>query len=349
MKAAIYYGASTGIGHAQRMPIEDWPTPEIKPHEVLVKVAACGVCHTDLHYLDHGVPTFKKPPMVLGHEVSGIAAQIGSAVKGFKEGDTVLLPSVLSCGTCEFCRTGRENICQTMMMFGNNVDGGYAEYIVAPGKDIFHLPKEIPLVEGAIIADAISTPFHAVKNRAEVKPGDSVVVMGCGGVGVNVVQLAAAVGGIVIAVDISDVKLEWAKKMGAAYTLNPTKVENLSKAVRALTGGGGADIAIEAIGLPKTIEASFGTLRKGGRLVVVGYSAEDIKLSAAKIMYFEMEVRGSLGCRPVDYPKLIELARIGKVKVAELVTHKLPLDKINDAFDMLRNHDESCLRAVVMP
>ncbi len=342
MKAAIFRGPH------QPLAIEEWPTPSITSRDVLVKVSACGICHTDLHYLDHGVATFKKPPLILGHEPSGIAAQVGGDVKNFREGDRVLLPAVLTCGTCDYCRTGRENICSTMTMFGNNVDGAYAEYVVAPAKDIFHLPPDIPLEEGSIIADAISTPFHAVKNRAEVRAGDSVVVYGCGGVGVNIVQVAAAFGGVVIAVDVSDRKLEWAKRLGATYTLNPTTVENPGKEIKKITGGG-ADIAIEAIGKPQTIEAAFGTLRKGGRLVVVGYSCEEIRLSAAKIMYFEMEVRGSLGCRPVDYPKLIELCRIGKIKVKELVTQKFPLEKINDAFDLLRNHDENALRSVVVP
>jgi propanol-preferring alcohol dehydrogenase len=342
MKAAIFHGPH------QRLLIEEWQKPVITSHEVLVKVAACGVCHTDLHYIDHGVPTFKKPPLILGHEPSGIVAEAGSAVRNFKEGDRVLLPAVLTCGSCEFCRTGRENICSTMTMFGNNVDGAYAEYVAAPAKDVFHLPKEIPLEEGSVIADAVSTPYHAVKNRAEVRGGDSVVVFGCGGVGINLVQIAAAFGGIVIAVDISDTKLELAKKFGASYTVNSSKVENIGKEIKKLTGGG-ADIAIEAIGRPQTIEMAFGTLRKGGRLVVVGYSAEDITLSAAKIMYFEMEVRGSLGCRPVDYPRLIELCRIGKIRVKELVTQKFPLEKINDAFDLLRSHDENALRSIVMP
>lgn len=342
MKAAIFHGPN------QPLKIEEWQTPSIKTHEVLVKVAACGICHTDLHYIDHGVPTFKKPPLILGHEPSGIIAQVGSDVKNFNEGDRVLLPAVLTCGSCEFCRTGRENICQTMIMFGNNIDGAYAEFVAAPAKDVFHLPKEIPLEEGSIIADAISTPYHAVKNRAEVRGGDTVVVFGCGGVGINVVQVAAAFGGVVIAVDVSEKKLEWARKLGASYTVNPSKVENIGKEIKKLTGGG-ADIAIEAIGQSQTIEAAFGTLRKGGRLVVVGYSAEDIKLSAAKIMYFEMEVRGSLGCRPVDYPRLIEMCRIGKIKVAELVTQKFPLEKINEAFDLLRNHDENALRSIVIP
>lgn len=342
MKAAIFYGSN------QKLKIEEVPTPQITHDEVLVKVAACGICHTDLHYLDHGVPTVKKPPMILGHEPSGIISAIGLSVKNVKEGDRVLLPAVYTCGTCSFCRSGRENICNTMIMFGNNVDGAYAEYVKAPAKDVFILPKEIPLEEGAIIADAVSTPFHAVKNRAEVKPGDTVVVYGCGGVGVNVVQVAAACGGTVIAVDISDAKLEWAKKLGSSYTINPLKEENVAKTIRKLTNGG-ADTAIEAIGNPKTIEAAFNTLRKGGRLVVIGYTNESITLPASKIMYFEMEVRGSLGCRPVDYPRLIEMVRIGKIKVTELVTHKFPLEKIEDAFDLLRNHDETALRSIVIP
>ncbi|HLA99944.1 MAG TPA: zinc-binding dehydrogenase [Bacteroidota bacterium] len=342
MKAAIFREPH------KPLVVEEVPQPQIGPGEVLVKVAACGVCHTDLHYIDHGVPTFKKPPLILGHEASGTVAGVGAGVKQFREGDQVLLPAVYSCGYCDFCRTGRENICQSMMMFGNNVDGAYAEFVAAPAKDIFHLPKEIPLKEGSIIADAISTPYHAVKNRAEVKAGDYVVVFGCGGVGMNVVQVAAAVGGLVIAVDISDKKLEFARAFGAIATVNPGKVENTGKEIKKLTGGG-ADIAIEAIGNPATIRAAFAALRKGGRLVIVGYSADDITLSAAKIMYFEMEIRGSLGCRPVDYPRLIELCRLKKIKVAEQVTHRFPLGKINDAFDLLRSRDESVLRSIVIP
>ncbi|KPJ60102.1 MAG: hypothetical protein AMJ46_08325 [Latescibacteria bacterium DG_63] len=342
MKAAVFHGPN------QPLKIEDVPVPKIKDDEILVKVAACGVCHTDLHYIDHGVPTFKKPPLILGHEPSGIVEKAGAKVKNFKEGDRILLPAVLACGYCEFCRTGRENICQTMIMFGNNIDGAYAEYVAAPAKDAFHLPDELPLVESCIIADAISTPYHAVKNRAEVKPGDSVVVVGCGGVGINAVQIAAAVGGSVIAVDVQNGKLDWAKKLGAIATINPKEEENVGKAVRKLTGGG-ADIAIECVGTPATIELAFSTLRKGGRLVILGYSAKDVTLNAGKIMYFEMEVRGTLGCRPVDYPKLIELARTGRIKVAELVTHKFPLEKINDAFDLMRKADESALRSVVIP
>jgi len=338
MKAAVFYGAK------QPLKVEEYPKPQAGPDEILVKVAACGVCHTDLHYIDHGVPTFKKPPLILGHEASGTVAEIGANVKNFKVGDRVLLPAVVTCGSCEFCRIGRENICKNMIMFGNHIDGAYAEYVKAPAKDAFLLPAEIPLEEGCIIADAISTPYHAVKNRAQVRPGDIVAVFGCGGVGVNVVQLAAAAGATVIAVDVVQKKLDWAKKFGAVYTLDASKSADAAKDIRKMTNGG-ADIAIEAIGNPATITTAYNSLRKGGRLCVIGYTDKDMTISAAKMMFFEMEVVGSLGCRPVDYPRLIEMVRIGKVQVTPLVTHKFPLERINKAFDTLRQGE--CLRAIV--
>jgi alcohol dehydrogenase, propanol-preferring len=216
------------------------------------------------------------------------------------------------------------------------VDGAYAEYVTAPAKDVFILPDEIPLVEGCIIADAVTTPYHAVKNRAEVRPGDIVVVYGCGGVGLNVVQFARLAGGIVIAVDIADEKLDHARRLGAADVINAGQESaGVAKAVRRITGGG-ADIAIEAIGNPATMKEAFGSLRPGGRLVVVGYSDHEVALNAGRIMYREMEIRGSLGCRPVDYPRVIELARAGRIEVASLVTARFPLDEINAGMDTLR-------------
>jgi alcohol dehydrogenase, propanol-preferring len=330
MRAAIFYEANAPLQ------VRDWPDPEVDAGEILVRVAACGLCHTDLHYLDHGVPTAKRPPLILGHEATGIVAALGAGVTNVKEGDRVLLPAVLPCGSCAACRIGRENICLNLRMFGNDVDGAYAEYVKAPARDVFRLPDEIPLVEGCIIADAVTTPYHAVKNRAEVRPGDYVVVYGCGGVGLNVVQLAHLAGGFVIAVDIADEKLEHARRLGAAATINARpETSGVAKAVRRLTGAG-ADIAIEAIGNPATMKDAFGTLRPGGRLVVVGYSDHEVALNAGRIMYREMEIRGSLGCRPVDYPRVIELARRGRIEVASLVTARFPLAEINAGLDALR-------------
>jgi D-arabinose 1-dehydrogenase-like Zn-dependent alcohol dehydrogenase len=256
MKAAVFHGSEGGLK------VEDIPVPQVGPDQILVKVAACGACHTDLHYLEHGVPTFKKPPIVLGHEASGVVEEVGVDVPNFKTGQRVLIPAVLTCGKCRFCRMGRENICSDMKMLGNHFDGAYAEYVAVPAKDVLDLPASIPIEEASIIADALSTPYHAVKNRAQVKPGDTVVVFGCGGVGINAVQIAATVGAYVIAVDVNEKKLKWATELGAARTINASKVERVSKEVKKLTGGG-ADIAMEVIGNPRTIEEAFESVRVG--------------------------------------------------------------------------------------
>ncbi len=328
------------------MKIEDIPVPAITANQVLVKVAACGVCHTDLHYIEHGVPTFKKPPMVLGHEASGIVEEAGANVSNVKKGGRVLIPAVLTCGKCDLCRQGRENICSSMTMLGNHIDGAYAEYVAVDAKDVLDLPESVPLEEASIIADAVSTPYHAVKNRARVQPGDTVVIFGCGGVGINAVQLAAAVGAYVIAVDVNDRKLQWATEFGAARTINASQVERVSKEVKKLTGGG-ADIAIEVIGNPKTIVEAFESVRVGGRLCVVGYTHETISVVAGKIMFKELEIVGSLGCRPVDYKPLIRMVEQGKIDIKRLVTHRFSLDEIGKAFEAMK--EGVSLRSIVIP
>ncbi len=340
MKAAVFHGSDVGLK------VEDIPVPEIGGDEILVKVAACGVCHTDLHYIEHGVPTFKKPPVVLGHEASGIVQNVGADVSNVRVGQRVLIPAVLTCGRCTACRQGRENICSDMKMLGNHFDGAFAEYVAVPSKDVLDLPESLPLEESSIIADAISTPYHAVKNRARVQPGDTVVIFGCGGVGMNAVQLASAAGGYVIAVDINDRKLQWAAEFGAAKTINATQVERVSKEVKKLTGGG-ADIAMEVIGNPRTIEEAFECVRVGGRLCVVGYTHEAISIVAGKIMFKEIEVVGSLGCRPVDYIPLIRMAVQGKIDVKKQVTHRFSLDEIDKAFEAMK--EGVSLRSIVIP
>ncbi len=341
MKAAVFHEPK------QPLKIEEVETPKIESHEILVKIAACGVCNTDMHYIDHGVPTFKKPPLILGHEPSGIVEEAGAGVKNFKVGDRVLIPPVFSCGYCANCRLGRENICFNMVMLGNHIDGAFAEYTKVPAKDCQHLPEELPLEESSIIADAISTPYHAVKNRAQVRPGDSVVVFGCGGVGINVVQVASAAGASVIAVDRVDYKLDMAKKLGAQHTINASDKEDkvLLKEIRTLTGGG-ADIAIEAIGNPKTIELASAAVKAGGLHCQIGYTRHSVPMNAGRLMFREIEIKGSLGCRPVDYPNIIEMVKTGKIQLEPVVTHKFKLEDIDKAFDLMRKGES--LRSIIV-
>jgi alcohol dehydrogenase, propanol-preferring len=339
MRAAVFHGAD------RPMSIEDIAMPEPAAGEILVRVAGCGVCHTDLHYIDHGTPTFKKPPIVLGHEIAGRVASTDPTGR-FAEGDAVLLPAVLSCGSCTACRTGRENICERNIMLGNNVDGGYAEYITVPSKDVFALPAEIPLVEAAIIADALTTPYHAVVNRGRVLPGDRVVVIGCGGVGLNVVQMAAALGARVIGIDTSESKRDWARRFGAEAALDPAAEGRLERSLRELTGGG-ADVVFEVVGKPDTQELAVAAARTGGRVVLVGYSPDAMRLNSGRVMFRELDVVGSLGCRPVDYPRVIELVRQGRIRMTDLVTHRFALDEIDAAFDALRGG--TAIRSVIVP
>ncbi len=320
--------------------VDDYDSPKIDgvTGQVIVDITACGVCHTDIGFLDHGVPTGKSPPLILGHEMAGVVREISDDVKSFKQGDHVLIPAVISCGNCYQCRIGRENICSNQTFFGSNVDGGFAEQIMVPAKDIFHLPSEIPLEEGCIIADAISTPYHAVKNRGKVRPGDWAVVIGCGGIGLNLVQNIKVAGGLPIAVDIVPEKLDIAKNLGAVETISAKDMDDrgIVGTIRKMTKGG-ADIAFEAIGNPATFKQAFNSLRTGGRLVAVGYSPKRWDgFDIGRVMFREMELIGSLGCRTVDYPRIIELVKNKKLVVEPLVTAKYPLAEINEAFDVMR-------------
>jgi 6-hydroxycyclohex-1-ene-1-carbonyl-CoA dehydrogenase len=293
------------------------------------------MCHTDLHYLDHGVKPFKELPLILGHEAAGTVERVGEAADGAAEGDRVLIPAVLSCGHCGYCRKGRENLCDEMVMLGNHIDGAYAEFIAVPASQCVPVPEDIPLERASIIADAVSTPYHAVKHRGRVRMGDTVAVVGCGGVGLNVVQCAKASGATVVAIDLNANRLETATKLGADVTVNPADVERLDKHIRKLTGGG-VDVAFEVIGNPKTINVAYGLLRRGGRLCVIGYSHEDVTLSAAKLMFYELEVVGSLGCGGGEYPEIIELVRTGRIQLDPIISGTVPLDDINDGLDRLR-------------
>ena len=341
MKAAVFRAPKAPLE------IEDVATPDPGDGEALIEVAACGVCHTDLHYLDHGVPTFKKPPLILGHEVSGIVTAVGDDTQ-VVVGDRVLVPAVIGCGKCSACRRGRENVCSSMRMLGNHMDGGYAEFVVVPAHQLVPLPDELPLPESAIIADALTTPYHAVVNRGRVQPGDRVAVFGCGGIGLNVVQMATAVGAYVVAVDINADRLELAQRLGAEGTVDAAAAsgDESSEAVRELTDGG-ADVTFECIGRSDTQEQAFRATSNGGRLVLVGYSPRAMELNSGRVMFREMEVLGSLGCPGVDYHRVVDMVRRKRIKLTELVTGRFPLEEIDSAFDALRAGQG--VRSIVVP
>jgi alcohol dehydrogenase, propanol-preferring len=340
MRAATFHGSG------RPLTIGEVPRPALGTGDALVKVAACGFCHTDLHYLDHAVPTAKPPPMVLGHEISGVVEEVAPGTPGPSPGDRVLVPAVLPCGSCSLCRSGRGNICPHLQMLGNHIDGGFAEFVRVPARDLVPLPGDLDLRRSAVIADALTTPYHAVVHRGRVTAGDWVVVIGCGGVGINVVQFARAVGASVIAVDLRPEKLELARRLGACEVLDPSEHPDLGRDVQKRTGGG-VDVAFEVVGKPETVRTALSTLRRGGRLCVVGYSDSVVPVPLNRLMFFEQEIVGSLGCRPVDYPRVIEMVRTGKVRLEEVVTRSVPLERIGEAAEDLRAGKG--LRTLVVP
>src|SRR5437899_481062 len=267
MKAAVL----SAIGGP--ITIEDIPTPSPKAGEVLVRVAACGVCHTDLHVVK-GEVQFPLP-CVLGHEISGVVEAVAPDIKTAQPGDAVVCSFIMPCGVCHYCVRGRDDLCETFFAMnrlrGTLYDGtsrlrrsdgsalamysmgGLAEYAVVPASDVFPAPANVPLTDACILGCALMTAYGAVKNQARVQPSDAVAVVGVGGVGSNVVQIARAFGaGQIIAVDVRDDKLEAAKGLGATYTVNATRGDAVA-AVNALTEGRGVDVAIEALGRPEPV------------------------------------------------------------------------------------------------
>ncbi len=340
MKAAVFKGSG------KTLEVTDVPTPSPSAGEVLVRVAGCGMCHTDLHYLDHGVKTFKDPPIVLGHEAAGTVESVGVGVDETLVGSRVLIPAVLSCGRCPYCRKGRENLCDNLRMLGNHIDGAYAEFIVVGADELVPVPESLPLEQACVIADAVSTPYHAVKDRGRVHAGDTVAVVGCGGVGLNLVQCAILAGARVVAVDLNPERLEIARRLGAFETIDPGEIERVDKHVRKLTGGG-VDVAFEAVGTPNTMQLGYNLLKRGGRLCVIGFSHEPVPISAAKLMFFELELVGSLGCGGGEYPEIMNLVQAGRIQLDPIVSGTIPLDNINDGFDRMRRGEG--VRWVVTP
>ena len=352
MKAAVF---SEVGGH---LTIEEIPRPYPKAGEVLVKVAACGVCHTDLHVIKGEV---KFPvPCVLGHEISGVVEEVAPDVRTIRPGDAVVCSFIMPCGVCYYCLRGRDDLCETFFAMnrlkGTLYDGesrlrrsdgsslamysmgGLAEYAVVPASAVFSAPANVPLTDACILGCALMTAYGAVKNQARVQPSDAVAVVGVGGVGSNVIQIARAFGaGLIIAVDVRDEKLEAAKGLGATHTVNAIQ-EDAVAAVNALTDGRGVDVAIEALGRPETVVSAFMMTRDGGRVVVIGIApgttTADIEIT--RLVRRGIQLMGSYGSRVrTDLPELLALAARGQVSVSQPITRRYRLEQVDEAYAAL--------------
>ena len=297
------------------------------PDEVVVEVAGCGVCHTDISFAFDGVPTRHALPLVLGHEISGKVVAAGERASAWL-GRSVIVPAVIPCGSCPACKTGRATICRRQFMPGNDGDGGFATHVLVPSRGLCSVPSALPpgitLEALSVVADAVTTPYEAIR-RAELGPEDVAVIVGAGGIGGFGVQIAASTGAAVVAIDIDRERLDLAAKHGAGLALDPNSMDmkGMRSAVREFSKQSGR----RAIGL-KLFEMSgtaagqataFGLLDFGAYLAVVGFAAKPVELRLSNLMAYDATARGNWGCPPERYPEALGLVLEGQVALAPFI------------------------------
>ena len=315
----------------------DVPIPGISPSDVLIRVAAGGICHSDVHYRN-GISKIDHLPLTLGHEIAGRVEEVGSSVTHVSDGDRVCVHYVVSCGWCEFCVRGCEQFCRSGQMIGKHRDGGYAEFIKVPGANAFPLPDEIPSEVGAIMMCSSATALHAL-NKARFKAGESIAIFGFGGLGFSALQLARAYDcGDVYVVEINPAKLASAIAMGAiaidARSADP--VEQIKDA----TAGRGVDVALELIGSAKTMRQAVLCLGPLGRAALVGLTEESMSVFPyTELINKEAEIIGVSDHLATELPALIEFARSGNLRFSPETLRVADLDaaQINAALDELQN------------
>jgi 6-hydroxycyclohex-1-ene-1-carbonyl-CoA dehydrogenase len=318
--------------------------------EALVEVAGCGVCHTDLGFWAGGVPTRHALPLTLGHEVSGTVVEAGAGAEGWI-GRAVVVPAVIPCGACDACRAGRGAVCPKQVFPGNDVHGGFATHVRVPARGLCPVPdledprtnpRGLALADLSVIADAVSTPYQAVV-QSGLCEGDLAVFVGAGGVGGFGVQIAAALGAAVLAVDPSEARRALVSEHGAQATLDPRALDPraLKAAVRAFADARRIPTwrwrLFETSGTVQGQATAFGLLAPGAHLSLVGYTAEKVEVRLSNVMAFDATVRGTWGCLPELYPAVLDLVLSGRVALAPFVERR-PLAQIQRTFEDLQAH-----------
>ncbi|WP_373120824.1 zinc-binding dehydrogenase [Mycobacterium marinum] len=343
MRAERFYADSKTVV------LEDVPIPEPGPGEVLVKVAYCGICHSDLSLINGTFPT-QAPVVTQGHEASGTIVKLGPEVDGWSEGDRVVVAAGRPCQSCPNCRRGDTVNCLRIQLMAFAYDGAWAEYTVAQAAGLTRVPDNVSLDQAAILADAVSTPFGAVVRTGKVAVGESVGVWGVGGVGTHIVQLARLVGAVpVIALDINPVVLDRALELGADYAFD-SRDDQLHDKLAEITGGRMLDVAFDAVGLKATFEQALGSLTAGGRLVGVGMSAESPTVGPTSMFGLtHKQVLGHLGYQNVDIETLAKLVSLGRLDLSRSISEIVPLEDLPLGIEKLERQDGNPIRILVQP
>ncbi len=336
------------IAPGRRLEAQEIPVPQPGVLDVLVRVKAAGICHSDAHYRA-GRSSVQPLPLTLGHEVAGVVESVGAKVSRFKSGDRVCVHYLATCGECAYCNEGSEQFCTTGQMIGKHRDGGYAEFICVPARSVFRLPEAIPFEQGAIMMCSSATSLHAL-NKARLKAGETVAIFGVGGLGVSALQLARAFGaGEIFAVDIKPGKLEMARQLGA-IPVNASQGDPVAE-IKRLTAGRGVDVALELIGLPLTMQQAVRSLAIKGRALLVGITEKSFEIAPySEVLNKEAEIIGVSDHLAHEIPRLIEWVSEGRLKLSGVITETVPLEAaaINDTLDRLEEFGDA-VRVVIRP
>jgi L-iditol 2-dehydrogenase len=329
---------------------DEMPRPLPGPGEVLVRIAACGICGSDVHGYD-GSSGRRIPPLVMGHEAAGTVAGIGDGVRQFNAGDRVTFDSTVYCGECEYCQVGDVNLCDNRQVVGVSCGdyrrhGAFAEYVVVPERIVYRLPDELGFTEAAML-EAISVALHAVR-VAELKGGETAFVIGAGMIGLLTLQAAHALGcSRVFVADLDATRLRLAREMGADETIDVSGAAMLAEVLR-LSGGKGVDVVFEAVGREQTVTAAIDSVRKGGTVVLIGNITPEVKLPLQKVVSRQIRLQGTAASSG-EYPEAIELTRTGAIRVKPLITAVVPLEEGPQWFERLHKGEPNLMKVVLTP
>ncbi|MBQ62998.1 MAG: zinc-binding dehydrogenase [Gammaproteobacteria bacterium] len=330
--------------------VESIPVPVPGKNEILVKVEACGLCGTDIHLAVDGDIPVQRSPITLGHEAAGIVSELGEDVDEYSVGDRVALFPSATCGHCRFCMAGRESLCASAKVYGMVRDGSLAEYVTAPVWSVVRIPADVSFEQAAIVTDGVSTPFHALRSRGALKAGESVSVVGCGGLGTHAILLARMMGaGFIVAIDTQEAARNRALEFGADLAIDPSGEPGARKMIHQQFGGG-VDLSLEFVGRASTVNAAISLLGTGGRAVIVGVGMESPQLPPlVRFVGKEHAVIGSFGMDKRDIEDLLNLVARKRLDLSSSISARYPLSEINEALQRLADQNTDVVRLVVNP
>ena len=333
MKALVKYAIGQG-----NMEIRDIPEPLVGPGQVKIEVKEAGICGSDLHIYNNDIAITLNPPVVPGHEFSGVIAEVGDGVEEFKIGDRVVCEAAYYyCRDCDYCRSGFYNLCRDKKSLGYYYNGAFERYTVVDAKNTHKLPDDIDFLSGAML-EPLACVTHAVYDQCHIEAGDLVVVSGPGSVGLMAAQVAKAEGALVIitGTDADTERLELAKQLGVDYTINVQR-EDLKQMVNSLSDGYGADVILECSGSESAVAAGLANIKKRGYYCQIGLTGHEIKFDIEAVCYKEIHFSGSMASCFFNWQKAMKLVSRGLVRLAPLASHHFGLDEWEEAFELFRS------------